>query len=64
MTDVLSDTVKESILEQIPLRKFGTTEDVANVVKFLASEDSNYCRSSNKCRWWNVNVERRILVLN
>ena len=42
MTDVLSDTVKEGILEQIPLRKFGTTEDVANVVKFLASEDSSY----------------------
>ena len=42
MTDVLSDAVKESILEQIPLRKFGTTEDVANVVKFLASEDSSY----------------------
>ncbi len=42
MTEVLSDSVKESILEQIPLRKFGTTEDVANVVKFLASEDSKY----------------------
>ena len=42
MTDVLNDSVKESILEQIPLRKFGTTEDVANVVKFLASEDSSY----------------------
>ena len=42
MTDVLSDAVKENILEQIPLRKFGTTEDVANVVKFLASEDSSY----------------------
>ena len=42
MTEVLSDSVKENILEQIPLRKFGTTEDVANVVKFLASEDSKY----------------------
>ena len=42
MTEVLSDSVKENILEQIPLRKFGTTEDVANVVKFLASEDSSY----------------------
>ncbi len=42
MTEVLSDSVKESILEQIPLRRFGTTEDVANVIKFLASEDSKY----------------------
>ena len=42
MTDVLKDDVKEEILKQIPLKRFGTTEDVANVVKFLVSEESTY----------------------
>ena len=42
MTEVLKDDVKEEILKQIPLKRFGTTEDVANVVKFLISEESTY----------------------
>ena len=42
MTNVLSDNIKESINNQIPLKKMGTAEDVAKVVKFLASEDSSY----------------------
>ena len=42
MTDVLKDEVKEEILKQIPQKRFGTTEDVANVVKFLASDESSY----------------------
>ena len=42
MTSVLSDSVKENINNQIPLRKMGTAEDVAKVVSFLASEDSSY----------------------
>ena len=42
MTDVLKDEVKEEIAKQIPLKRMGTTQDVANVVKFLASEDSAY----------------------
>ena len=42
MTDILNETVKESILSQIPLGRMGTPSDVANVVKFLSEEDSSY----------------------
>ena len=42
MTDVLKDEQKENIAKTIPLKRMGTVKDVANVVKFLASEDSSY----------------------
>jgi 3-oxoacyl-[acyl-carrier protein] reductase len=42
MTEALSDKVKEATLSTIPLKKLGTTEDVANLVGFLASDLSNY----------------------
>ena len=42
MTNVLKDEVKEAISKQIPLNRMGKPEDVANVVKFLSSEDSSY----------------------
>ena len=42
MTDVLKDEIKEQIAKTIPLNKLGTAQDVANVVKFLASKDSSY----------------------
>lgn len=42
MTSVLTDTQKENINTQIPLKRMGTAEDVANLVKFLASEDASY----------------------
>ena len=42
MTDVLKDEIKEEIAKNIPLKRIGTPKDVANVVKFLVSEDSTY----------------------
>ncbi len=42
MTEVLSDSVKEEAVKQIPLGSFGKTEDIANLAVFLASEQANY----------------------
>ena len=42
MTAVLSEEVKAEWAKQIPLRRGGTTEDVANVATFLASDMSAY----------------------
>lgn len=42
MTDVLSEAVKESIHAQIPLKKMGKAEEVANAVYFLGSEENTY----------------------
>ncbi len=42
MTDVLPERVKEDMKKLIPLGRFGTVEDVANAVIFLASPESGY----------------------
>ncbi len=42
MTSVLSDDIKNSILTNIPLKRFGEPKDIANLVKFLASDSANY----------------------
>lgn len=42
MTDELDEQTKEMMLSQIPLGKYGTTDDVANAVLFLASDASAY----------------------
>lgn len=42
MTDELTDEQREAILQNVPLNKLGKPDDVANVVRFLASDDANY----------------------
>jgi 3-oxoacyl-[acyl-carrier protein] reductase len=42
MVQTLSEKVQEAILGQIPMRRFGTPEDVAGVVAFLCSEEASY----------------------
>jgi 3-oxoacyl-[acyl-carrier protein] reductase len=42
MTAVLPEKVKEAMLEQIPLKRLGTPEDIARAVLFLASDASAY----------------------
>jgi 3-oxoacyl-[acyl-carrier protein] reductase len=42
MTDALSDEVRQKMLDAIPLNAFGTPQDIANAVTFLASDMSSY----------------------
>lgn len=42
MTDVLPDAAKEAMLNQIPLKRPGTDQDVAYAVAFLASNEAGY----------------------
>lgn len=42
MTDALPDQVKEAMLKEIPLGRFGSPDDVANAIRFLASKDASY----------------------
>lgn len=42
MTAVLPQEVKDRMLAMIPLKRFGQPKDIANAVKFLASDDAAY----------------------
>jgi len=42
MTDQLPVELKESILSHVALGRFGTPEDVAGLVAFLVSRQSDY----------------------
>ena len=47
--DVLADSVKEAVTGQIPMKKFGETKDVANLVAFLASDEAAYITGQVIC---------------
>jgi len=42
MTGVLSESVRDELLKQIPVNRFGTPEDIANAVFFLVSDLGSY----------------------
>jgi 3-oxoacyl-[acyl-carrier protein] reductase len=42
LTDVLPEEMKEMLLKNTPLGRFGTPEDVAGAVAFLVSEDAGF----------------------
>ncbi|GEP19232.1 3-oxoacyl-ACP reductase FabG [Pediococcus argentinicus] len=39
MTDKLSDKIKESVVEQVPLHRFGNPDEIAKTAYFLADND-------------------------
>ena len=42
MTEVISEKVKEEILSQIPLSRFGKPEEISQLVDFLISDEASY----------------------
>ncbi|WP_019414853.1 elongation factor P 5-aminopentanone reductase [Paenisporosarcina sp. TG20] len=42
MNDTLNDSEKQMLKDDIPLRQFGTPQDVANLVAFLTSDKADY----------------------
>ena len=42
MTNALSEDIQKAFMSNIPLARFGTVEEIANVVNFLASEKAAY----------------------
>ncbi len=46
MTAVLSEEIKQKLLERVPLKRLGQPADVAAAVRFLASEEAGYITGS------------------
>ena len=46
MTDKLPEDVRDAYIKNIPLGRFGKVEDIANAVKYLASDEAGYVTGS------------------
>ena len=46
---VLNDLVKKAAMEVIPVKRFGTVEDVARAVAFLAGDEAGYITGQVLC---------------
>ncbi|MFA5239703.1 MAG: 3-oxoacyl-ACP reductase FabG [Phycisphaerae bacterium] len=49
MTEVLPQVVKDGAMQVIPVKRFGTVEDVAKAVAFFASEENGYITGQVLC---------------
>lgn len=49
MTDVLPEPVKDAAKQMIPARRFGSVDDIAKAIAFLASEDAGYITGQVLC---------------
>lgn len=47
MTDKLTDKQKNTILEKIPMKRFGKPNEIANLVYFLSNGDASYVTGQN-----------------
>ena len=49
MTDAIPEAAKAKLLEGIPFHEMGQPEDVANLVAFLAGDESKYITGQVIC---------------
>jgi len=42
MTEVLSQDIKDAVVKNIPMARFGEVDDIASAVAFLASNEAKY----------------------
>ena len=42
LTDVLSDDIRDILLQQTPLGRLGEPDDIARTVRFLLSDDASF----------------------
>jgi 3-oxoacyl-[acyl-carrier protein] reductase len=49
MTDKLPDIVKEAAKQMIPMRTFGTVNDIANAIGFLTKDETGYITGQVLC---------------
>jgi 3-oxoacyl-[acyl-carrier protein] reductase len=56
MTDVLSDEVKKSFTDKIPMNRFGNASEVAEATAFLLSDHSSYITGETLRNEYGINV--------